>query len=67
MDFTQPQLLYLIFLIIPLMILFGSYFIWKKNIISKTFNFNIFLQIAPNYSSGLNIFHFTLKLLASSL
>ena len=64
MDFTQPHLLYLILLIIPLMILFGSYFVWKKNIISKTFNHNIFLQIAPNYSSGLNIVHFTLKLLA---
>ena len=64
MDFTQPKLLYLFFLIIPLIIIFGSYFFWKKNIISKTFNHNIFLQIAPNYSSGLNIFHFTLKLLA---
>ena len=64
MDFTQPQLLYLIFIIIPLMFLFGGYFIWKKNTISKTFNHSIFLQVAPNYSSGLNILHFTLKLLA---
>ena len=45
MDFTQPQLLYLIFIIIPLLVLFGGYFIWKKMLFQKHLTTEFFFKL----------------------
>ena len=63
MDFAKPDLLYLMYLLIPISVLFLFYYKWQKNIINNKFNVEIFSKINPDYSVSAKFIHFGFKLL----
>ncbi len=64
MDFAKPDLLYLIFIVIPVLVLFFVYYKWQKNIVHNKFNIDIFSKINPDYSVSVKFIHFIFKLIA---
>tara|TARA_Y100000589_G_C27198103_1_gene647977 strand:- start:8761 stop:9771 length:1011 start_codon:yes stop_codon:yes gene_type:complete len=61
MDFSKPEILNLIFIIIPILFIFIIYYRWQKSIIHK-FDKEILLKINSNYSSGIKLFHFLIRI-----
>lgn len=64
MDFTKPEILYFLFILVPVFIVFLVYFLWQKDIVSNKFNQDVFKIISPNYGYLIKITHFFIKCLA---
>ena len=61
MEFVKIELLNLLWIIVPLCVLFLVYYSWQKNIIEQKFDYLTFSKINPNYSSVMKILHFLMK------
>ena len=64
MEFVKIELLNLLWVIVPLCVLFIVYYSWQKNIIEHKFDYQTFSKINPNYSGVMKILHFSIKIFA---